>query len=250
MRRNTIIAVLVAAALFVVGGLVRTAEAAGDTTITGVVVNGGQNVVLGTTYSKTFTVTVTATDDSGIKAADFYLHGPAAGFAGPGGAITCAASSATQATCSGSFTVDPRVDLYDIDQAGTWYVAAQVEATGGDFITAEQAGSFTLQRYSKLTANASPEPVASGATVTVTGKLTRASWETRNYVGYSGQTVTLQFRKSGSTTYSNVKTATTSSTGGLSTTTTASVDGCWRWYFPGTTTTPAVTATADCVDVQ
>jgi hypothetical protein len=249
MHRNTIIAVLAAAALFVVAGSVR-AEAAGDTTITGVTVNGGQNVVLGTTVAKTFTVTVTATDDSGIKAADFYLYGPAAGFAGPGGAITCTASSATQSTCSGSFIVDPRIDLYDIDQAGTWYVAAQVDANDGDFVTAEQAGSFKLQRYSKLTANASPEPVASGATVTVTGKLTRASWETRNYVGYSGQTVTLQFRQSGSTTYSNVKTATTSSTGGLSTTTTASVDGCWRWSFPGTTTTPAVASTADCVDVQ
>ncbi|HEX6075454.1 MAG TPA: hypothetical protein VFZ32_09355 [Micromonosporaceae bacterium] len=249
MHRNTIIAVLAAAALFVVAGSVR-AEAAGDTTITGVTVNGGTNVVLGTTATKTFTVSVTATDDSGVRAADFYLYGPAAGFTGPGGAITCTASSATQSRCTGSFTVDPRVDLYDNDQAGTWYVAAQVEANDGDFVTSEQAGTFKLQRYSKLTANASPEPVAKGATVTVTGKLTRANWETRNYTGYSSQSVRLQFRLAGGSTYSDVKTVTSSTTGGLSTTTTASVDGCWRWYFAGTTTTPPVTSAGDCVDVQ
>jgi hypothetical protein len=32
-----------------------------------VVVNGGSNIVLGTTNPKTFTIAVTATDDSGIK---------------------------------------------------------------------------------------------------------------------------------------------------------------------------------------
>ena len=249
MHRNTIIAVFAAVALFVVAGSGR-AEAAGDTTITSVVVNGGQNVALGTTYSKTFTVKVTATDDSGIKAADFYLYGPAAGFAGPSGAITCTETSPTQATCTGSFTVDPRVDLYDNDQAGTWYVAAQVEANDGDFVTSEQAGSFKLRRYSKLTGNASPEPVAKGATVTIAGTLTRASWETRDYTGYSGQSVTLQFRLSSGDTYNNAKTVTSSGTGSVSTTTTATADGCWRFSFVGTTTTPPVTSTADCVDVQ
>lgn len=249
MRRNTIIAVLAAAALFVVVGAVR-AEAAGDTTVTGVVVNGGKAVVVGTAYSKTFTVAVTATDDSGIRTADFYLYGPAAGFLGPAGAVSCTASSATQSTCTASFTVDPKVDLYDNDQAGTWYVAAQVDANDGDFITSEQAGTFKLQRYAKLTANASPEPVAKGATVTVTGKLTRANWETRNYTGYTNQAVKLQFRLSTSSTYGDVNTFYSGTDGAVKGTTTASADGCWRWYFAGTTTTPAVASTGDCVDVQ
>ncbi len=39
----------------------------GDTRITKVVVNGGSDIVLGTTSPKTFTLAVTATDDSGIK---------------------------------------------------------------------------------------------------------------------------------------------------------------------------------------
>ncbi|WP_308376183.1 hypothetical protein [Streptomyces sp. ISL-99] len=39
----------------------------GDTTLTKVVVNGGKNVVVGTTEVRTFTVAVTAADDSGIS---------------------------------------------------------------------------------------------------------------------------------------------------------------------------------------
>ncbi|WP_437098508.1 hypothetical protein [Streptomyces flavidovirens] len=79
-----------------------------------------------------------------------------------------------------------------------------------------------VQRHSTLTVNAGPEPVASGKTLTVTG----------------------------TSTYSTVKTVNTSSTGGLTTTVAASTDGYWRWSFAGTTTTPAVTAAGDYVDVQ
>lgn len=249
MRRNTIIAVLAAAALFVVVGSVR-AEASGDTTVTSVVVNGGNNVVLGITDPRTFTVSVTATDDSGIKTADFYLYGPAAGFLGPGGAITCTASSTTQSTCTGSFTANPRVDLYDNGQAGTWSVAVQVEANDGDFVTREGLDTFRLQRYAKLTANAYPEPVAKGATVTVSGTLTRANWETRSYTGFSEQSVKLQFRLASSSTYGDAKTVTSGTGGALKTTTTASADGCWRWSFAGTTTTGSATSNGDCVDVR
>jgi hypothetical protein len=42
----------------------------------------------------------------------------------------------------------------------------------------------------------------------------------------------------------------TSSTGTLTTTAPASEDGYWRWNFAGTSTTPAVSATGDFVDVQ
>ncbi|MEU9214253.1 hypothetical protein AB0D27_41810 [Streptomyces sp. NPDC048415] len=40
------------------------------------------------------------------------------------------------------------------------------------------------------------------------------------------------------------------STGNLKTTTTATVDGYFRYSFAGTSTTPAVSATGDFVDVQ
>ncbi|MFF4352163.1 calcium-binding protein [Streptomyces sp. NPDC001530] len=252
-KRTTTVALL--AAFTAAGAVLAPAAFAdgsqGDTTITKVVVNGGKNVVIGATTAKTFTVSVTATDNEGIAGADITLNGPNYGIFTTS-SVTCVAASATTSTCSASFTVDPRV--YDIsnDQAGTWYVDAWVDAKGDDsnFIWKEKAGSFKVQRASKLTVNASPEPVVKGRTVTVTGKLSRANWEDGLYHGYTNQSVKLQFRKAGTSTYTTLKTITSDSTGNLKTTTTAGVDGYYRFSFAGTSTTPAANATGDYVDVQ
>ncbi len=48
----------------------------------------------------------------------------------------------------------------------------------------------------------------------------------------------------------HAETVYTSSTGSLTTTVPAAEDGYWRWNFAGTSTTPAVKATGDFVDVQ
>jgi hypothetical protein len=131
-------------------------------------------------------------------------------------------------------------------------VDAWVDANGDDsnFIWKEKAASFKLQRLSKLTVNAAPEPVKKGRTITVTGALTRADWQTGTYTGYVGQPVKLQFKKKGASAYTTVKTIKTTTGGALKTTVTASVDGTFRYSFAGTTTTPAVSATGDYVDVQ
>ncbi|MGH3731402.1 MAG: hypothetical protein ACRDTU_22060, partial [Micromonosporaceae bacterium] len=94
-----------------------------------------------------------------------------------------------------------------------------------------------------------PEPVSKGGTVTTSGALTRANWETRNYTGYTSQSVALQFRTTTGS-YSTVKSVTSGTGGAVKTTASTTVDGCWRWNFAGTTTTPAVVATGDCVDVR
>ncbi|MGW1180371.1 calcium-binding protein [Streptomyces drozdowiczii] len=217
----------------------------GDTAITKVTVNGGKNVVLGTSAVKKFTVSVTAKDNSGIKGAeDIVLHGP--GFGYLTGKTRCSGS-----TCTASFTVDPKVDLpYSNDYAGTWYVDALVVAKDGDFIWSEKAASFKFQRASTLTVNAAPEPVKKGKTITVTGKLARANWDDFKYHGYTAQTVKLQFLKKGGKAWSTVKTAKTSSLGTLKTTVKASADGYWRYSFAGTSSTPAVNSTGDFVDVK
>ncbi|WP_435223518.1 calcium-binding protein [Streptomyces sp. Tue6028] len=252
-KRTTTVALL--AAFTAAGAALAPAAFAdgsqGDTKITKVVVNGGKSVVIGTTAVKTFTVSVTATDNQGIEGAELSLHGPNYGLLTTS-SVKCVAADATTSTCSGSFTVDPQ--MFDVlnDQAGTWYVDAWVDAKGDDsnFIWKEKAGSFKVQRASQLTVNASPEPVKKGRTVTVTGKLSRANWETSKYAGYTNQPVQLQFRKKNSSTYTTLKTVRTDSTGNLKTTTTATVDGYYRYSFAGTTTTPAVNATGDGVDVQ
>ncbi|MET9023463.1 hypothetical protein ABZV93_26170 [Actinopolymorpha sp. NPDC004070] len=247
MMRKRAAAMLAAAAATVgIAGLSAPAANAsvyGDTEITGVTVNGGKSVVIGTTYAKTFKVTVRGRDDSGLASVDTDLTGPAGYFFKDGTRCQSATS------CTASYTIDPRVDLYN-ENAGTWYVGAWLDANDGDFAYDERIGHFSLKRAANLTVNASPEPVKKGAPITVSGTLKRANWDTHHYAGYTKQTVALQFRKSGTTTYKTVKTVISGTGGGLWTRVTASADGTWRWYFPGTATTGAVTVAGDYVDVR
>lgn len=253
MRKRTTLAVL-AVATTVLGA--PTASAAqdgyGDTKITNVTVNGWGKVVVGPTGAKTFEVVVTASDDSGIRRAELYLDGPSYGYLQPDAKAQCVASAtdATTSTCTGTFTVDPEVDFIDNAPAGTWHVSAWVDAKDGDFFTSDEAGSFAMQRQSRLTVDASPEPVKKGKRITVTGALTRANWGTGAYAGYTSRPVELQFRKRDSDAYTTLKTVNTARRGALRATVTAQEDGWFRWSFAGTSTTPPVKAGGDFVDVR
>jgi hypothetical protein len=228
-------------------------------------VNGGKNVVLGTTTVKTFTVSVTATHASGI--ADAYIdlwHGSDPeydidGYLPPNQDVaTCKAASATKSTCKLTITAraglnsdDGIGDLYDNALAGSWHVSVGVLANDQSVYYTDYYRTHKVQRLSKLTVNAAPEPVKKGATITVTGKLTRADWETGKYVGIpSGQSVSLQFRKAGSSSYSTVKGIKTTSGGALKTTVKAASDGYHRFNYKGITSTAASVAAGDYVDVK
>lgn len=163
-------------------------------------------------------------------------------------AFNCVAASATTSTCTQNIEIDP-LWLINSD-AKTWNVGAWVLSNDSYSKQSDKFAKTSLQRLSKVTVNAAPEPVKKGKTITATGKLSRANWETGTYKGYATQSVKLQFRKKTSSTYSTVKTVKTSTTGALKTTTKATVDGFWRWNFGGTTTTPAVIAAGDFVDVK
>ncbi|MEV1079691.1 calcium-binding protein [Streptomyces sp. NPDC050211] len=261
MRALTRLALLGTSVALVAGATGATAAQAadggsGNITIDKVVVNGGKPVVVGTTNVVSAKVSVTASDDSGIKETT-YIHG-----AGPrpnyaqiwydDGDITCVEVSATTSTCSGILTFDPQAATGFVNNAAaaTWDLSTLVSANDYNYIHRDAATTFKVQRNSKLTVNASPEPVKKGKTITVTGKLSRANWEDNLYHGYTNQPVKLQFRKKGSTTYTTVKTIKSNSTGNLKTTVTASTDGYFRYSFAGTATTPAVSAAGDFVDVQ
>lgn len=214
----------------------------------------GNAVVLGTTESRKITVKLTASDDSGITVADFTLyHGSSLAQAdavlkSSEQAPTCVADG-TSSVCTKHYTIDPRRDLNN-SLAGIWKVAVDVHAKDGDYAKSDGHTAFFMQRYSKLTANASPEPVAKGSTVTVTGKLTRANWDTHDYRGYTNQRGHLQFRRPGTDYYESLGYTTTNSSGALSATVTASADRYWRYHFTGTMTTNAVKAAGDYVDVR
>ncbi|MFF3415441.1 calcium-binding protein [Streptomyces sp. NPDC002698] len=226
----------------------------GDTTITSVTVNGGKPIVVGVSNKVTFSGSVTATDPDGIEIARVFVYhgGPeeddmdtAAAFGRP----ACTAVDAATKTCVVPFTLDPG-DLQKNTQAGQWNVGIDAFDKGNGGIALDVYKHTNVQRYSKLSVNASPEPVAKGKSITVTGKLTRANWETHDYRGYTDQPVKLQFRKAGTNTYTTVKTVYTNSTGSLKTTATAAGDGYWRYYFSGTSTTATVKTAGDYVDVR
>ncbi|MEV6961042.1 hypothetical protein AB0M97_17965 [Streptomyces sp. NPDC051207] len=218
-------------------------------------------IKVGTTNQVTTTVTYTLTHggEIDVNAEDFdtgpYIY--RGSFDTPDNmlfgvyAATCTDTSATTASCKGDIDVFPAEGELLNAHAGTWKGGAiALNYTTGDYSDQGNLGTTRVQRYSKLTVNASPEPVRKGKTITVTGKLSRANWETGDYRGYTNQDVKLQFRKAGSSTYTTLKTIKSNSTGNLSTTVTASSDGYFRYAFAGTTTTPAVNAKGDFVDVQ
>ncbi|SED49161.1 hypothetical protein SAMN05216532_4718 [Streptomyces sp. 2231.1] len=207
--------------------------------------DGDNKVSIGTSNAVTVKVSVTATDNSGIKGAQsFDLFGPDNGIESTG-KPTCTAVNATTSTCTASVKIEYLTDK----NAGTWYVSAWIDAKDDDCIWKEKAGSFWFQRAAKLTANPAPEPVKKGKTLTVTGALIRANWESLKYGGYGSQSVKLQYRKSSST-CTTLKTVKADSKGNLKTTTAATADGYYRFSFAGNSTTAAVSATGDFVDVK
>jgi hypothetical protein len=248
-----------------------------DVTFSKIVLGDGKPVVVGTTkavhISYSFTITAGATAHAGsqyfMTGADIYrgsADDPSTDLSGDDPA-TCKTTSASGVTpvvqaCKGTIDIDPTSgELSDSDAGTGWHgVAYAFDFTGADLDDpdpsdvglADQTGlsSPAVQRYSRLTVNASPEPVRKNHSVTVTGALTRANWETNKYAGYTKQKVALQFRKKGSTTYKTLKTVTTDSHGGLKTTYKATTSGYWRYLFAGTSTTPAVKATGDYVKVS
>ncbi|MFI9250404.1 calcium-binding protein [Streptomyces sp. NPDC053069] len=268
MRKRAAFAVLsavTALAGFAVPGAQADEPQTTDVQMSNVTFDGGKNIVVGL-YAKTVTVSGTFTHPSGIQDADFVL------WRGPDGAnpyetyddrivsnqyhyhADCVAVSATTSTCEQTFSLEPDWryggTALTNAHAGTWKVSVMGVANDDSWTQTASYTTTRLQRQSKLTVDAGPEPVAQGRTLTVTGRLTRADWNNLDYFGYSNQPVKLQFRKAGTTTYTTVKTVYTSSTGDLTTTVPAAEDGYWRWNFTGTSTTPAVKATGDFVDVQ
>ncbi|MFE8991891.1 hypothetical protein ACFYMI_29515 [Streptomyces collinus] len=238
-----------------------TTESTLDVTFSNMKVNSGKNIVVGTTnvvsVPVTYTVTHAADLDTGsdnFATGPLIYHGSSLDTADnvliSDDPATCTAASSTVLNCKGVINIRPADgDLFNSD-AGTWGAGALAVTSDGAEKSQGGLGTTKVQRYSKLTVNAGPEPVYKGKTITSTGKLSRANWEDNAYHGYTNQPVKLQFRKAGTSTYTTLKTVYSDQYGNLKATATAAYDGYWRFSFAGTTTTPAVNATGDYVDVK
>ncbi|MBO7936111.1 hypothetical protein [Streptomyces antibioticus] len=250
------------------------AAQAADTgiTVSGIVINNGKPIVVGTSKVVEPPIRFNIALPAGYSTANpfrydaepFLYRGSIStaaktgeNYIGPGG-YTCYETDAKHARCEGNLYIDPDRTQDHVDSnsdATTWKVGVTLrlfKADGGLKTEERETRSTTVpfRRAAKVTTNASPEPVTKGKPITVTGKLTRANWSTKKYGTYSGRTVGLQFRAKGTDTYKTIKKATTSSTGSLKTTVTASVDGYYRWVYNGNATTGATTSTADYIDVR
>ncbi|WP_405948066.1 hypothetical protein OG588_17185 [Streptomyces prunicolor] len=243
----------------------------------GVTVNKGKAIVVGTTATVKVPVTYTLTRPSDVTidykttfAGIMLYRGALAAFDNeidadttPTCTTTATTDTTVTASCSDTITIEPGDSLFETADATTWNVAgvyAHIDADmddsddqisySTDFAAWGNKGKVKIQRAAKLTANASPEPVKKGRTITVTGALTRADWESGKYTGYVSQPAKLQFRAKSSSTYTTVKTVTTGKSGALKTTVKASKDGYFRYVFAGTATTGAATAAGDFIDVK
>ncbi|MFD9938339.1 hypothetical protein ACFWZ6_34990 [Streptomyces massasporeus] len=250
------------------------AAQAADTgiTVSGIVINNGKPIVVGTTkeveppirFDIALPSGYTTSNPSRYDAYPFLYRGSIKTAADTGenfiqpGSYTCYETDSKHAHCEGSLYIDPHPSQEHVDSnsdATTWAVGVSLKLwkADGGLKTGEletRSATAQLKRAAKATTNASPEPVTKGKPITVTGKVTRANWSTKKYDAYSGRTVSLQFRAKGTDSYKTLKKATTSSTGGLKTTVTASVDGYYRWVYYGNSTTGVATSAADYVDVS
>ncbi|MEU7025133.1 calcium-binding protein [Streptomyces sp. NPDC046275] len=225
--------------------------ATGNLQITRVVVNGGQDIVLGTA-AKGVTVTATISEDSALKDVwmdleqhngddlRFFVHSLA----------TCSGSG-TVKTCSHTFTFDPRTDAIYNTLAGRngWSAYVQVRSQDGDYMS-DDFPSVGLRRQTALTMDAGPEPVRKGTTLTASGRLSAANWDTNTWTPLAGQYVQLQYCAYPCTGYTTVRTVTTNSSGYLKAAVTASADGYWRWYYPATSWAQPRVSNADFIDVR
>ncbi|MFK4100221.1 hypothetical protein ACI2L1_09095 [Streptomyces sp. NPDC019531] len=262
-------------------GLVAPAASAADTpdlVFSGVTVNKGKAIVAGTTATVKVPVTYTLTRPTDLTidykttfAGVMLYRGTLKSLQNtiePDTTPACTTTATTDTmvteACTETLALDPADYLFEAADATTWKAAGMYSRVDQDADDSDGHISFgfnydvwgplgsgvQIKRAARLTVNASPEPVKKGKTITVTGKLTRANWETGGYSGYTSQKATLQFRAKGSNTYSTVKTVTSGTGGALKTTTKASKDGYYRYVFAGTSTTGTATAAGDYIDVQ
>ncbi|MEU2023113.1 hypothetical protein ABZ565_13215 [Streptomyces sp. NPDC016469] len=255
---NTVVAVG-AASVFTAMAAVPADAATGGVSYSRVSINGGKPIVIGIQDEVTVPVTFRMTTSRTWhwqpivylfrKKADFWeSEDISSGF----GASDHSCPTEGTGSCvidDGILTIDPAA-IEANATAGAWKSAAYLSLPGGDGVSTDLKHAVQIQRATRVTVNAAPEPVLWGKTITVTGKVTRANWETHTYQGYAGRTVSLQFKADGTSSYKTVKKVTSGSTGALKTTVKATGSGTWRWNYYGNSTAGAKASAGDHVVVS
>ncbi|MBC9711460.1 hypothetical protein H9Y04_02595 [Streptomyces sp. TRM66268-LWL] len=241
-----------ATAVFTAVAAVPAGAAEGDVAFSRVKVNGGKPIVIGVSKE------VTATASFRMETTRKWKWAPQVILYRTSGEELYHAIETTECIRVSSSICDFNEWMYfnpsewDMrnSEAGAWKVKATVYFEGGGGDTDDEGLTVYVKRNSRLTVNASPEPATKGKTITVSGKVTRANWDTNKYANYGGRHVSLQFKAAGATSYTTVKKVYADSAGTLRTTVTASKTGTWRWVYYGNSTTGPSTSSGDNVVVQ
>ncbi|WP_152645836.1 hypothetical protein [Streptacidiphilus albus] len=201
----------------------------------------------------TFGVTVTATDASGIKAIyavpypvalaeEAHAVPTVADIKADGSAdlLSARSGSATSQTAGRVQSMKVPTAQLGNNLAGAWAFAVLVVAKDGATTFDAAAGTFYWQRADALSAKVSATKVRKGAELNVTGRLSRVNWPAQSYQGYGQQWVRLEFRRSGSSTWTTAGWAKSSSTGALSAKVKDGAAGSWRFAFGGNADSGAV----------
>ncbi|MEW1551684.1 hypothetical protein [Streptomyces tsukubensis] len=240
-----------AAAVFTAVAAVPAGAVEGGVSFSRVQVNGGKPIVIGASEVRvpaSFRMTTTRA----WKHPSVFLYRPGADERLMHAIDTsdCIRVSASVCDFNETMIFDPSVWGMRNSEAGVWKVAAEVYFKGGGWDMDDKGLTVYVKRASRLTVNASPEPVAKGRTITVTGKVTRVNWETRKYASFGGGVARLQFKPAGAASYTTVKKVQANGSGDLRTTVKASKTGTWRWVHYGNTTTGPAASSGDSVAVK
>ena len=250
---------------------VPTAHAA-DTgiAVTGIVINEGKPVVIGTQKFVEPSLRFDVHLLPGAKSLREYSqrpflyrgNDPKKAFSGDQGkamirsTTICYEEGARKERCEGAFYFEVNAKWGEIRtnaDAGTWKVGVEILVSKGGKIDDKyerRALTVSLRRAAKATIAATPDTLDKGRKISLTGKLTRANWDTRKVGPYGARDVALQFRPVDATAFKTVRTVRTTSAGALKTTVNASVDGFYRWAYAGDGVTAATTSPAAYIDVR
>jgi hypothetical protein len=145
-------------------------------------------------------------------------------------------------------TYKARVTMPATVGLGQWNVTAFAEDNKGNRSTgiSQVRDSFVIKYATKIAKlNANPEPVKKGKTLTVTGVLQQAI--AGGWAPYAGKAVKVQFRKAGTSTWTNVGSVTSGANGRFAFITKAKGAGDWRAVYKGDTTKAKAISGIDAV---
>lgn len=226
--KKKLLAIPAAVALLIGAGGVYLATSAEAATITSVALS-SSTIVLDGDQGCGYRSTITVKANYPESDAYVYVTGSAVNAAGDD---TNWLSFNNSTRSGNTVTYTDKLYICGFEDPGKYILRVTISLPGSE---ETKDTSFYIKRPSALTYNASPEPAKKGSKLTHKGQLKLDPFGFGPAYGAKGQKLTVAFKKSGSSTWTNKFTITTGTNGAFSTTFKTDGDGTWRASYPGST---------------